>query len=438
MLGGSCRLSVCVRMTARFCFLAIGLVVVSAAQAEPNPSQETLDSAKAISELTAAYAKQGGYIATYRSVGEGKSLECTLGLDQATGLGVAHLTLVKGGEKMEMRQWSTANDRVFVASGDEIFVLKGMNEELKSTLELSDVLTDQPGEANSRFIRFTPGMLLGKTTFGMVLEVNSKVKASWVDNVKDVPIQASDEKTVTFLTKEFGLLTISRENGMLIRQSLTGENGEARVLELKDLQANPGKEAVAKISADWSTIGAKEKPAVARMAPLRLMTFQLLIDFAERGEVDKVKLDERLEEQYEVLRHFARACINDSEGPLASKANWPGLFDKTKARLREKWLQDVPGADAANEEAFLGYLQEPKVRLQVRDSLVGGMMKAKNGPELITDDIFGKGGWSSLKVGNDRGVAAKQSLVKALSRAYLEALIDLKMEKQWDRRDGLD
>ena len=59
-------------------------------------------------------------------------------------------------------------------------------------------------------------------------------------------------------------------------------------------------------------------------------------------------------------------------------------------------------------------------------------------PEVIMDDIFGQGGWASLKVGNDLGVATKKSLVTALSRAYLEALVDLKMTKEWDQRDGLD
>lgn len=66
------------------------------------------------------------------------------------------------------------------------------------------------------------------------------------------------------------------------------------------------------------------------------------------------------------------------------------------------------------------------------------MMKTEKLPEVIMDEIFGRGGWASLKVGNDRGVAAKQSLVKALSRAYLEELVDQKMTKQWDQRDGLD
>lgn len=318
-------------------------------------------------------------------------------------------------------------------------VFKGMNAELKSLTDLVNVLTvepDGPGDPNS--VRLTPSVLLRKSTFGTVMNLRNRDVPSWASEVEDASIKESDEKTVTFLTAEYGLLTISRENGLLIRQSVTADDGEVRVLELKELQLNPGKDAIAGISAEWATAGAKEKPVVALMAPLRLLSFQLIIDSAEQGQGDTSALDALLEDQYQALRHFAAACINESEGPFASKADWPGLFGKTKAPLREKWLQDVPGAAAAGDKGFLEYLQKPEVRLKVRDSLVGGMMKVEKLPELITDEVFGKGGWASLKVGNDRGVAAKQSLVKALSRAYFEALIDLKMEKQWDRRDGLD
>ena len=74
---------------------------------------------------------------------------------------------------------------------------------------------------------------------------------------------------------------------------------------------------------------------------------------------------------------------------------------------------------------------------------VGGFLReaipeAEGVTKTAMDDIFDQGGWTSLKVGNDRGAVAKQSLVKALFRAYFEALIGLKMEKPSDGRDGLD
>jgi hypothetical protein len=137
---------------------------------------------------------------------------------------------------------------------------------------------------------------------------------SWASVVEDAPIRESDQKTVTFSTVQYGLLTISRENGLLIRQSVTADDGEVRVLELKELQLNPGKDAIAGISAEWATAGAKEKPVVALMAPLRLLSFQLIIDSAEQG-TDTSALDASLEDQYEALRQDpskTRAAFDES------------------------------------------------------------------------------------------------------------------------------
>jgi hypothetical protein len=394
--------------------------------------------AEVIEQLSQTYAKLDGFKATYQSVGEGKTLDCTVGLDDASGLSALHLAAKKGDQEMVAKQWTTSHDQVFIAGGEDLLVFKGTNAELKSLTDLVSLLATKPdADGKIETYQFIPSILLEKTRFAAALILLMRDRPPWAPNVQDAPIKESDEKTVTFSTDQYGLLTISRENGMLIRQSVTADDGEVRVLELKELQLNPGKESVERISAEWSTVGAKEKSIVARMAPLRLISFQIIIDSMENGQAEVRVLDELLEEQYEALRHFARACT-DTEGPFASRADWPALFDKIKTRLHLKWLQDVPGADAADKEGFLKYQQEPEVRLQVRNSLVAGMMKTEKLPEVIMDEIFGRGGWASLKVGNDRGVAAKQSLVKALSRAYLEELVDQKMTKQWDQRDGLD
>ncbi|MCU0748646.1 MAG: hypothetical protein MUF13_03770 [Akkermansiaceae bacterium] len=391
-----------------------------------------------IEELTRAYAKLDGFKATYQSVGKGKTLDCTLGLDENSRLAASQVVVRKGDQKMVQRLWNTSHDQMFFAGGDDLIVFKGTNAELKSLTDLMNLLATEPdADGKEGTYQSIPSILLEKTVFAAGFGLQKRDQPSWADIVEDAPIKDSDEKTVTFSTDKYGLLTISRENGMLIRQSVTADDGEVRVLELKELQVNPGKDSVERISTGWSTIGAKELPLVSRMAPLRLVSFQLIIDSVENGQAEVRVLDDLLESQYESLRHFARACI-DMEGPFATKANWPGLFDKVKTRLHLKWLQDVPGADAADKEGFLKYQQEPEIRLEVRNSLVAGMMEMEKLPEVITDEIFGRGGWASLKVGNDRGVAAKQSLVKALTRAYLEELVDQKMTKQWDQRDGLD
>lgn len=403
-----------------------------AEEARPAP-------AEVIAELTAAYAKLGGFTATYRAVGEGKTLESTLGLDELSGLAALDTIAKKEGHEMTFRQWNTSDDQLFMGGGDDLFVIKGMNEELQSLADLAKVLTVLPeGLGNDWSVQLTPSILLEKTSFGAAVRLIPRDTPFWGPEVKDAPIKESDEKSVTFLTEEYGLLTISRENGLLIRQSVTADDGEVRVLELKEFHLNPGKDAIKKISADWSATGAKEKPVVAWLAPVRLVLFQAIIDFAEQGQADKGKLDELLEDQYEALRHFAKACINESEGTVASRVKWPELFTKVKEVARDKWREESPEADATDEKAFLAYRQKPEVFLELRNSVVTGILTSENAPELILDDIFGRGGWASLKVGNDLGVATKKSLVNALSRAYLEALVDLKMAKEWDQRDGLD
>lgn len=394
------------------------------------------DSAETITELTATYLKLGGYIATYGSVSEGKSVDATVGRDIASGMGVVRVTATKGEAKIEMRQWSTRDDRFYTFANGPIIVMKGLNEQLASMQELSRAFTDKPADEGP--MQFAPSVLLSKSVFSAGLGVGTQIVPSWASSVKDAPIRSSDEKSVTFATKEEGLLTISRENGMFVRQTLAVEGGEPRVLEIKDLKINPGKVAIAKISEEWSTADAEEKPVVALTARMRLALFQTIIDFAEQDKVDKAKLDELLKEQYEALRHFAKACIDEKAGPFASKANWPTLLGTLKTVARDAWRQDTPGADLADEKSFEAYLQKPEVRLKLRDAAVAGIMENEKAPETVMDDIFGRGGWASLKVGNDRGVAAKKSLVDALSRAYLEALIEMQMFKQWEQRDGLD
>jgi len=191
-------------------FLATGLAFADEAD---------LTTAKAITELSAAYAKQGGYIATYHSVCKGKSLDCTLGSDLATGLAVIHHAIVSGNEKTQTKLWSTSNCSLFMEDSGQLIVVKGINEEMKSLDDLEEVLSDRSEGLQNRHVRFTPGVLLTKSAVAYGRGFEFGVEPSWVGRMEDSTIQASDDKSVTFLTKEYGLLTISRENGMLIRQS---------------------------------------------------------------------------------------------------------------------------------------------------------------------------------------------------------------------------
>ena len=80
--------------------------------------------------------------------------------------------------------------------------------------------TEPDADGKEGTYQFIPSILLEKTIFAAGFGLQKRDQPSWADIVEDAPIKDSDEKTVTFSTDKYGLLTISRENGMLIRQSV--------------------------------------------------------------------------------------------------------------------------------------------------------------------------------------------------------------------------
>lgn len=403
---------------------------------EPAVAEKEAEAAQAISELSAAYAKLGGYTATYRGVMAGTTLECKLGMDYASGLGFVQVASTGGDQPIDMRHWATPANRMYQISEGKTLVIKGLDKELESIRELKKVFSDSPVEEGA--IQFTPEIRLSASGCTAALGVTVNVKPSWLASVRKASIQSSDAKSVTFLTAERDLLTISRESGLLVRQTIPVIGDEPRILELLDFKLNPGTQSIVDFPKDWPTTGAVEQPAVALLAPLRLIVFQVIINSAENDPAIRGRLDELLQDQYEVLRHFAQACITESEGSIDQKVKWPMLFDNVKTMARQEWLTNTPAADPTDGQGLVKYLQKPEVRVKIRNQLVEGILEIERAREMIMDDIFGRGGWASLKVGNDRGVEAKKSIVTALSRAYLEALLDMKMTRQWDQRDGFD
>lgn len=431
------------------CCGAIGLLSAGSVVADDSAAPEKSPAAgreegmpAEVAALAEAYARQRGYLATYRSTGEGKSLECTLGLDFPSGLGVVSGVATKGAERFDIRFWNTADDRAYGGTGSSRFVLKGMNTELQDILKLGSLFApaDEPGKRQN--LLFVPSLVLESSMIGAGFGIATSPSPPWKSLVKDAKVGAADDTSVTFLTADHGELTIRRDNGMLVRQSIAGEDGQPRVLELTGIKADPGRDAILGLSADWSADGAEDKAVLAWMAPVRLTVFQAIIDFAEQGHLDQAAFEARLEDEFLLLRRFARISASQSTGPFATKIDWRKAFAAIKEESRRNWLAENSGASFGDDSAFLEDLRKPERRLEIRDQMVKGMMKSfdkdARGGEIILDEIFGRGGWASLKVGDDRGVAAKKALVTALSRAFLEELVDFQMTRQWDQRDGLD
>lgn len=416
-------------MTATSALLAT-LVWGSAVAEEAKPTP-----AEVVAQLSAAYAKLDGFKATYRSVGKDKVLECTVAMDETSGIGVKYVVGKNANSDVDTRQWSTAKDEWFIG-GDNFFVIKGINGGLKCLTELGKVLTLSPQGIDVPRSQFVPSVLLKKKA-SLESVIAASDKPTWASGVVDASIKASDEKTVTFLSPKYGLLTISRENGLLVRQEATMDDGELRTVELKDVQLNPGKEAIEKIYSGWSTAGANEKDPRILMAPIRLGFFQQIINAVEDNPADLSKLETLLEQKNEALRHFGESCISKTPGTLASDEMWKRLLDQDL--MRKAWLQVVPNPESADDKAFERFLANLKLREKTRASRAVELLKHDKWIERVMWDIIGLPGSEQLKTKSKAGEGAKHVIRKELARVYLEELLDLKMAELWDgEREGLD
>ena len=417
------------RMTAKSALL--GTLAWSPAIAEKsNPSP-----ADSVAQLSATYAKLDGFKATYRSSGKDEVLECTVGMDEVSGIGVKHVVGKKANRDVDSRQWSTAKDEWFIG-GDNFFVVEGITGELKCLTDLGKVLTLTPQGFEVPRSQFVPSVLLKKKA-SIESVIAASDKPTWVSALMDASIKASDEKTVTFLSPKYGLLTISRENGLLIRQEATMDDGEVRVVELKDVQLNPGREVIEEIYSSWSTVGAGKKDPRILMASIRLRFFQQIIDAMEENHADLGKLETLLEQENEALRHFGETCISKTPGTLASDEMWKSLLDQDL--MRKAWLQIVPNPESEDDKAFERFLANPKLREKTRASRAAELLKHDKWIERVMWDIIGLPGSEQLKTKSKAGEGAKHVIRKELARVYLEELLDLKMAELWDgEREGMD
>ncbi len=396
-------------------------------------------------ELTTAYARQEGFIATYRSEGEGKSLKAVLGVDKTSGLGALHMKAAKDGQEMESRQWNTANDELFVDPGrPPIAMVSGIATEIKSLNALSNVLAmaidkaDGADNAAALPHQLMPSMLLTKDSISIGIRLQPAAQPAWIGEIGAAHVEESDDKNVIFSTVDHGLLVVSRETGLVVRQSVTADDGEIRVLELAELRLNPGREEIAKISAGWNTEGAKTIARGAMLAGIRLQVFQSLVDAADEDEVDLDKLEKELASQRDDLRRFAEGFIAEVGGSLASHEFWKGMLDTIREKLREEWQATPEGSKPGNEALFEKLLLSENFRKTARDRLAGFLLEVEGGKERVMGEIFRKIGGAELKARTEPGKTTKHLLETAIFRAYTEAVFESKMNRHWGEREGLD
>lgn len=402
------------------------LITCSAASAAADPAW--------VAQLEASYAKLDGFLATYESHGKGKSLEVVLGLDETSGLAVLHMTATKDGQSVENRQWNTEDDKFHVQdSKGNLIVVSGMREELSSYGDLQHSLSviPDPSIVPAR-IQFTPSFWMTKDSIFPAMNFISQDQPWWLELARKSTKQESGEKGVTFLTPDIGSLTLSAETGLPVRQSIASDDGEMRVLELKELKLNPGREAIAGISAGWKKTGATEAPAGLMTRDLRWKIFQNVIDSVTDGKADLASLEKNIGSHRESLRHFADACITESPGTMAATADWESLLMPIKENLKKAWQAEA-GNDS--EEAFEAYLANPEIRDKARETMVTSMLQVGGGRKRMAEEIFGK---TAFDAKGEAGEAARHLIEEAIARAYLEAMIDRKMKRYWGERSGLD
>lgn len=398
-------------------------------------ADEPKDAGSWIKELSATYAKHEGFTATYVSKGEGKSLDVVMGLDEASGIAALHLLANKNGRKLEVRQWSTANDELFSDPGSgEVMRITGIGTELKSIAELKQALAVAPGDLRPDMV-FCPSMRVTKDSIAPGFNLANRDTASWISALKDATLGEVSEVRVTFRSAESGDLTISRETGLLVRQSITADDGEVRVLELKEHRLNPGADEVAKIATGWKTEGARVVARGSMLAPLRLRLFQGIIDTFDVNAADLKKLEGILDKQREPLRRFADGFAAEVGGSLASK-DWNKLLSQIKELARKEF----PGTGTAEEKekALEKLLARPEFRAKFRDSVADTLVENQQGREVVMFEICGKNRAAVLRAKTPQGEAARTLLETALCRAYFEAVLDRKMAKHWGERAGLD
>lgn len=397
------------------------------------------DREKLLTELRAAYGKLDGFLVVYHAEEPGKTLEAKVAMDDFSGLGFVHMQASRPGTNLEARMWNTEDD-TFVDQGRGVVRIPGLLIEMKNINDLERALNPEDDPA---VVRLIPSFFLKGSQVVPFIRGVSFRQPSWEHLIKDATVKETTDEAVAFATKEYGLISISRKNGLMIRQEVDLKNDAKRVLKVKSLHLNPGRDAVLKLSAAWPTNNAPSLNPMPFTAPYRLEVFQRLIDKVEKGTADLAKLESTLTEKRDALRHFAEGCINERPGSVASKPTWKGYLDQVREQLLKTGRNAEGNPFNADELAL--ELKKPEVRNKAREALVrflspgsSNEMPADEVRDVVMKEIFGTSDKAHLTANGDDGKAAAALIRDALSTAFIEAVADRKMAEYWDKDGSLD
>lgn len=404
-------------------FMALLLAAGSASAADPHPLPAWAQ------ELSDAYAGLPGYIVTYRATGKDTVLDVTLGMDEASKTAVTYMRGTKRGEKLESRLWNTAADQNFSDGGKQLKVCQGVQSELVYLKEIDLLLGVEPGGKPLADFLMTPRFMMGPKSLEPACNLRHKDSPWWLLDLAWARLKESDKESVTVESERYGLIKFDKKTGMLLRQSIKGEDGSERVVEMKEFKADPGKAGIAALSSDWDTSEAEPSTRLLLTLLHREYVFQKLIDRVDKGEIELAKLETTLNREKELLRRFAGGLGLDSDGEPGWEKTWTDMIEESKTRMVRTWPGETEQERVKGVET---YLSRPSNRAEIRDEMAQRLVEDPESRKALAMIFRGKPVWGFVAK-TDVGNAAKTLVETTLISSYFEAKLDGEMAERWGR-----
>jgi hypothetical protein len=401
------------------------ILAVTRVVAAERSADEWLD------ELAAAHARLDGYVATYSAEKPQGQLDAIVGMDQASGLVVLHVLAAGTEGVLDARMWVSGDDEFIVSLNGDIVRVAGMKEAAISQLALlGDTVLASPRHDEPTNIAYAAHVLLDSKAVAMGFGIGNLDKPNWRDAAEGSSVIEIDKDSITFLTLSHGRLKISREHGILLRQTLAGADGTDRVFELRNLELNPGKAAVAEIFARWETEGARQTGVSGHpmLQTFRLRFYQEVITGVERGNLDLLELEKACAERKEEFRNLCASAVTPNR-PILRPIPSRNALRNMRDDLRQVWLKSDPQAAENDQEAFAKFLRQRKLRNMLRDQVAAGADNELR--QNILAEILGKGSHLRVRGINAAGRVAKSAIEDALVMGYVSAVLESAMTAEW-------
>ena len=295
---------------------ALSIFLVIAGFASAQEPTDTLE------ELQNQYDKLKGYEARYEATTEkGNTAVFEIGVDFKSGWAfLKNEVKDKAGRTLKKsQQWSTDEKLIILEEGNKTIVFEGLGDLGERFTDLQKLFDP---DQESSLARITPSAYLTKTGASIGVGFNATAP-SWL--VEPDKIIASDEKEIQFDWGQHGVITVSRETGLIIKQEISLDEGR-RTLKMVELKKNTGPESVAK-------------------------HFNIEIEGAPRKQIGELEINRGM------LRQVFQNLINQMSTQKNGAKNLETLLEQLEDRF-VTYLQGEPldQAKLFEEKEFIDYI----------------------------------------------------------------------------------